>query len=127
MKSIRGVSVVCMISVFALAACAPGFPETGVPSPFDGNWFGTLASEDPPCDDIDITAVGEVRYGYVIGSAYEDGANRYKIRGAIGPDNRLAGEIGIAGGHADVLFEGNKAQGTWTSSFCDGSVSLIRQ
>ena len=47
---IRFVSFVGLCSVlFALSACAPGFPKNGVPSTFDGKWAGVLETDSRPC------------------------------------------------------------------------------
>lgn len=126
----RILGIVAGASTLFLTACAPGFPENGQPSAFDGNWSGNLATKSIPCDDMTITAVGEVRYGFVIGDVFENGHRRYQIWGPIGPDNRLAASIGmsgVAGASADILFDQDKATGTWKSSTCKGEVSLARQ
>ena len=114
------------VACLALAACAsPTFPESGAPTPYDGQWSGTLPSDKTGCDGITFTA--EVRYGYLIGVARQKNAKVADIWGQISSDgswNGALGKAGISGGASSARFTEESASGTWSSASCDGTLEL---
>jgi hypothetical protein len=121
----RHLSILALTAI--LASCAsPKFPESGIPSPFDGKWTGTLPSAIPSCDGI--TFSGEIRYGFFLGKASQKGT-QYDIWGQIKQDGSfdgLIGQHGVDGGYATLQFSSNTARGTWGSTNCKGSIDIKR-
>lgn len=111
-----------------LAACGPKLPTTGTPSAFDGKWSGTAKGDRAECYAFIVNA--DVKFGHLKGEIL-DGSKIGDIWGKIGPDGTLDGDIGIAGvrdASAEVTLDSaaGTGQGSYTSSQCNGTISLTR-
>lgn len=118
-------SVVAVSTLFLSACSSPKFPETGVVSQYDGHWAGDLNSKDFRCENI--TVEFEVRYGFASGTVYDSGAVFADVWGEVGPDGKLAadiGKLGVSGASADIQFGSDAAVGSWKSKHCTGTADL---
>ena len=111
-----------------LAACGPKLPESGTPSAFDGRWTGQAKGDQAQCYAFTIEA--EVKYGTMVGEI-RDGSKLGDVWGEIAPDGTLKGQIGVAGvsgASADIKLDAETGTGvgSYTSSQCDGTLTLVR-
>ncbi len=122
-------SALALSAVVLLSACAgvPQFPETGIATPYDGQWTAKLDSDRPACSKA--TTEFEIRYGHMIGTVHENGRKLADIWGQLDAngsvDGRI-GQLGMTGAHAKVKFTRNAGTGTWYNRSCNGTVEARR-
>lgn len=103
--------------------------EARTPGPYDGKWKGKFFTNDAPCKSRQVSAVGEIKYGKLVGILKENSWKVADVKGMVGTDGKLDGPLrvnGSSGAKIDLQFKPETAFGIWQSDECRGTVELVK-
>ncbi len=116
------------VGALAVAGCAADFPRKDrAVSKFDGLWMETSKPTTEGCKMRMVE--GEMRYGYLIGTANDDWETDRHRWGEVRPDDRFLGYVGLDGAEyaiVDLQVNEKTASGTWEAPNCMEKVELTK-